>query len=78
MVFCVFIYSSNQCMNEFEFFVGFFCVISLVCIQNTLMATNFKILKYITKIFKVSILCIFNARQGTIPKNSVENLDSMN
>jgi len=42
------------------------------------MTTDFKILKYITKIFKVSIKYIFNAQKGTTPKNSVENLDSMN
>ena len=56
-------------MKKFGFFVGFFCVVPLLCLQNTLLATDFKILKYITKIFKVSILCIFNAQQGQHKKS---------
>jgi len=60
----------NSCEEfEFGFSVGFFCVVSLLCLYNTLITTNFDVYKYIKKIFKISTKCIFKAQQRTIPKN---------
>jgi len=39
-----------------------------VCLHNTLIITNFDILKYIKKIFKIPTQCTFNAQQRTISK----------
>jgi len=47
---------------EFGFSAGFFCVVPLLCLYNTLIIINFDVLKYITKIFKILIQCIFNAQ----------------
>jgi len=41
-----------------------------------LIITNFDILKFIRKIFKIPTQCIFNAQQKTTPKKLVEDLDS--
>jgi len=43
-----------------------------------LITTNFNVLKYIKKIFKVPTYCIFNTQQRTTLKNPVEILDSSN
>jgi len=40
----------------------FFCVVSLLYFHNTLIITNVDVLKYIKKIFKRSIQCIFNVQ----------------
>jgi len=44
----------------FRFVPKFLCVISLPCLYNILIITNFIVSKYIKKIFKISIQCIFN------------------
>ena len=64
----------NYCVKhprfpEFRFSTGFFFVVPLLCLHNTLITTKFDILKYIKKIFKISIQCIFNAHQRAAHKN---------
>jgi len=62
---------------EFGLSVEYFCVVPLVCFHNILITINFDILKYIKKIFKISIQYIFNAQQRTTPEKSIENLNSV-
>jgi len=60
---------------EFGFFAVFFCVVPLLYLHNILITTNFDILKYIKKIFKISTQYIFNVQQITAPQKSIENLN---
>jgi len=46
---------------EFGFSTGFFCIVLLSCLQNTLIDINFDVLKYIKKIFKVSMSVYFKS-----------------
>jgi len=62
----------HQLIIQFGF-SEFFCV--ALCLQNTLMITDYEILKYIKKIFKVQISVFFNTWQRTL-KNSIEKLNS--
>jgi len=41
--------------NKFEFFTEFFYIVSVLYFYSTLITTNFNVLKYIKKIFKISI-----------------------
>jgi len=66
----------NTIYKECWFSVEFFFSVSLLYLHNTLITTNFDVLKYIKKIFKISIQCIFNAEQKTTSKKSIENLNS--
>jgi len=54
--------------QNLDFFAEFFCAVSLLCFHNTLIITNFDVLKYIKKIFKISIQYIFNVEQMTTQK----------
>jgi len=51
----------------------FFCAISLLCLHNTLITTNFDFLKYINKIVQIPKQCIFNAQQRTTSRKSVRS-----
>ena len=63
-----------QSAEEFGFFAGFVCAIFQLCFRsNILIITNFNILKYTKKIFKISVQRIFNVQQRTTQrKNSRE------
>jgi len=50
----------------------------LLRFYNTLIITNFNILKYIKKIFKLSIQYIFNAYLKSTPKQLIKNLNYIN
>jgi len=47
----------------------FFIVVFLLYLRNILITTKFDVLKYIKKIFKMSIQYIFNTKQKTTQKN---------
>jgi len=64
------------CM-EFGFFVNFFCTIFLLCFYNTSITINFNILKYIKKIFKILIYCIFNTEDNIKKINKKSGLAYM-
>jgi len=60
----------------FVLFLYYFCASILLYLYNILIIINFDILKYIKKIFKILIQCIFNVQQRIMPKKSIENMDS--
>jgi len=53
-----------------KFSVDFVCVISLLCFHNILIIINFNILKYIKKISKILVQCIFNVHNKKNNKKS--------
>jgi len=65
----------HLCRVESGFSVGFCCVVHLLCLHNTLITTNFDVLKYIKKIFKILTQYIFNAQQRIAPRKPVKNLN---
>jgi len=54
----------------------YFYDVPLLCLHNTPITTNFDVLKYIKKIFKILRQYIFNAQHRTTPKKPIKNLDS--
>jgi len=66
-------FKRNVCRFFFEFgFYVIFCAVSLLCLYNTLIITNFNILKYIKRIFKILIQYTFNTQKKQHKKTSKE------
>lgn len=64
-------------LQQFGFSDGFFCVVLMLFLQNTLIGTDFNVLKNLKKIFKTPISVYFRCSAEDSTKNPAENLDSI-